>query len=245
MLKAWKRHIESHNRVLDTLAEVPELLASVYYKRVPYRGDHALSLLTEDFHDVLLHSLIRLAEVISPSPENKKPCTSMFAKMYIDAHQDTHPNLTNIHPGVQRAWRKLSEQESKEIDDITSQISTSMTRIDERVERLLHQRLENVEKIGFASHRELQSSRQLHSENSGHLQQILASLQHLNIQLAQDSSTRPQQSHPAMSFRENVFFMIAPDMASVMQTGLYNIVSEDRYIERESNIIVFACEKAD
>lgn len=153
--------------------------------------------------------------------------------MYTDAHQDTHSNFININLGVKRAWRKLSEQESKEIDGITSQISTSMNEIDERVERLLHQRVANVERIGCASYGELQASRQLHNENSGHLQQILTSLQHLNTQLAQDASTRTQPSQPTMNFRENVFFMITPDMASVMQTGLYNIVSEDRYIERE------------
>lgn len=41
-----------------------------------------------------------------------------------------------------------------------------------------------------------------------------------------------------MNFRDNVFLMITPDMASVMQTGLYNIVSEDRYIEREFHISI-------
>lgn len=109
-----------------------------------------------------------------------------------------------------------------------------MTKIKDRVEQLLHQRLANVERIGHASFGELQASRQLHNENTWHLQQVLVSLQQLETRLEQYESQRAQPSQVIMDFRDNVFLMITPDMASVMQTSLYNIVSEDRYIQRES-----------
>jgi hypothetical protein len=110
-----------------------------------------------------------------------------------------------------------------------------MTRITERADHLLHQRIARLESTGDASRRELQAIRQLQTENSGYLRQIL---HQFDTRPAQVESTATQPSQVTMNFRDNVFLMITPDMASVMQTGLYNIVSEDRYIEREFHISI-------
>lgn len=116
-----------------------------------------------------------------------------------------------------------------------------MSMVDERVDQLLHQRIARLEITGDASRREIQAIRQMQTENSGYLQQIL---HRFDTRPIQDSPTATQAPQFTMDFRENVFLMIPPNMASAMQTGLYNIVSEDRYIERECAVRVTNCEAA-
>lgn len=81
--QAWKRHIDSRNMVLETLANVPLLLASVYNKREPYEEDQGLLALVGDFRTMLLHSLIRLAEIISPSQHGKTQCMFMLLEPFL------------------------------------------------------------------------------------------------------------------------------------------------------------------
>lgn len=119
--------------------------------------------------------------------------------------------------------KKLTQQEETEVNEIGKRITETMGRVADRIELLQHQRQGNIERIGLATLGAIQANRQQTHRNTEYLRKIDASLNELRLQSRDLQATN------------NVFFMIHPSMAEVMQTGLYRIVSEDQYIERLLN----------
>lgn len=113
-----------------------------------------------------------------------------------------------------------------------------MTKISERIDELLHQRVANLERLG-------EKSLKSHNESYRQLQEVIARLQELKTIREQDESQRTQPPRVTVNIQNPIFFLIPPDMASLMQTGLYNIVTEDRWIERKCKISVIVSEAAD
>lgn len=119
--------------------------------------------------------------------------------------------------------KKLTQQEEIEVGEISKRITETMGRVADRIELLQHQRQGNIERTGLAILGEIQANRQQTHRNTEYLRKIDVSLNELRLQSRELQATN------------NVFFMIHPSMAEVMQTGLYRIVSEDQYIERLLN----------
>lgn len=123
--------------------------------------------------------------------------------------------------------KKLTQQEEIEVSEISKRITETMGRVADRIELLQHQRQGNIERTGLATLGEIQANRQQTHRNTEYLRKIDVSLNKLRLQSRELQATN------------NVFFMIHPSMAEVMQTGLYRIVSEDQYIERLLNTYLY------
>lgn len=72
--QAWKRHIETRTKILDTLANIPLLLANVYGKWASYKDDAELSRRVEEFDVMIFQSLLSLAGIIIPPKSGKIAC---------------------------------------------------------------------------------------------------------------------------------------------------------------------------
>lgn len=126
---------------------------------------------------------------------------------------------------MKKVLKRLGEGEIRDVDEISKTIAGAMKMVLDRVDLLQHQRLGNVERTGMDILRQVQATR----ENTADLRDIFTDLStrlsHLEQQRREIPGNRQQD--------DNVFFIISPAMASIMQTGLYGIVSEDQYIKRE------------
>lgn len=109
------------------------------------------------------------------------------------------------------------------MSEISKRVTGAIQCVSDRVDLLQHQRLGNVERTGLTTLRETRANREQTHINTDYLRNIDARLQLLQ------SRAHGQEPHVT----NNVFFMMHPDMAAIMQTGLYRIVSEDQYIQRE------------
>lgn len=216
--QAWKRHIETRNKILETLAGVPDLLASVHGKWKTHRDDQDLCHIVEDFEAVLLDSLTSLARLIITPQRTTASACMRFPFPFLGSHC-----LIKEDTGIKRVVRKLSEKETREMDSISKRITSASNRVSDHANLLQDHRLMNVEKTGVNILREVQATRSV-------VHEIPAVLRDLTVRMSQLEQQRQDTLVPTVR-GDNIFFMVSSPMVSIMQTGLYDIVSEDRYIE--------------
>lgn len=131
--------------------------------------------------------------------------------------------------GSKRVFKRFTDQEGDTISEIASNIDKVRKKIAQTFDQLGHERLANIDKTTAACLCEDKVIRESSHRQTMMIRDILQRLGQIEEQ--------QQRLHVSPETREqDVLQMVPFQIISAMQTGLYNIVSENEYIQREWNV---------